>query len=64
MHSKPRTGKKLFYFQTFHLQNIQIDDSPDLILQLTLGLKFICFTYNAKQNIKFVSRSKNARKIT
>ena len=52
VHSKPRTGKKLFYFQTFHLQNIQIDDSPDFILQLTLGLKFICFTYNAKQNIK------------
>ena len=63
MHSKP-TGKKLFYFHTFHLQNIQIDDSPDLILRLTLGLKFICFTYNAKQNIKLVSRSKNSRKTT
>ena len=58
-------GKKLFYFQTFHLQTLRIDDSPDLILRrLPLGLKFIRITYNAKENIKFVSKSKNSRKIS
>ena len=56
--------RNYFIFKLFHLQNIQIGDSPDLILRLTLDLKFICFTYNAKQNIKFVSRSKNFHKIT
>ena len=34
-----------------------MDESPDLILRLTLGLKIICFTYNAKQNIKICSET-------